>query len=296
MPTIINVDGRLLPPGQALVPVLDRGFLYGDSVYEVVRTYGGQVFAREEHLGRLERSAAYVGLSLPARGRVEEELERTLAAAGNAESYARIMVTRGEGEFGLAPHHAGEPRLIVIVRPLEVPAAEVYLRGLHCAVARTRRNPPLALDPAAKTGNYLNSILALREAHAAGADDAILLDLNEHVTEASTSNVFFAKGGVIVTAPLRLGLLHGVTRAKVIAAAREDGLMVREEPFGSGALADADEVFVTSTLREVLAVTRLSLLEDADPRPRPVAGGAPGPLTLRVHAAFRASAAKASPG
>ena len=296
MSTLVNVDGRVLPPEQAVVPVLDRGFLYGDSVYEVVRTYGGRVFALAEHLDRLERSAAYIGLVLPARARLEEELARTLAQAGNAESYARIMVTRGEGKFGLAPQLEQDPRLIVIVRPLEVPAADLYQRGLHVAVVRTRRNSPLALDPAAKTGNYLNSILALREANLAGADDAIFLDLDGRVTEASTSNVFFVKGGVIVTAPLWLGMLHGVTRGQAIAAAREDGLMVREEQFGSGALADADEVFVTSTLREVMAVTKLSLLEDADPRPRAVASGVPGPLTSRVHEAFRARAAKALAG
>jgi branched-chain amino acid aminotransferase len=296
MTIAINVDGRIGPPEEARVPVLDRGFLYGDSVYEVVRTYGGRVFALREHLDRMDASAAYIGLRLPPRARIEEQVSRTLAAAGNAESYVRVVITRGEGTFGLAPHLGGEPRLIVIVRPLDPPAPELYERGLHLAVARTRRTPPQAQDPAAKTGNYLNSILALREAHAAGADDAILLDLGERVTEASTSNVFFVKNSVVVTAPLPLGLLHGVTRAHAVEAARANGLLVREAPFGPGALADADEVFLTSTLREVVPVTRLSLLEDAEPRPRPVADGRPGPVTRRVHEAFRARAAKAMAG
>jgi len=288
MPTLINLDGRLVPPEQAFVPVLDRGFLYGDSVYEVVRTYRGRVFALARHLDRMDASARHIALGLPPRERIEEEIERTLVAAGNPDSYVRIIVTRGEGQFGLSPHLAPEsPRLIVIVRPLELPPPELYERGLHCAVVQVRRNPPQALDPAAKTGNYLNSILALRESHDAGADDAIFLDLQGKVTEASTSNVFFVQGGVVVTAPLSLGMLEGVTRAHVIDVARESGLIVREETSGAGALAQADEVFVTSSLREVMAVTRLSLLDDADPRPRPVADGKPGPITRRLHAAFR---------
>ena len=287
MPTLCNVDGRLVPPEQALVPVLDRGFLYGDSVYEVVRTYGGRPFAVERHLLRMERTAARIALTLPAREHLLAELQRTLDAAGNAESYARIIVTRGEGKFGLGLHLAdGLHRLVIIVRPLEQPAPEVYERGLQMAIARTRRNPPQSLDPALKTGNYLNNILALREAHDAGADDAILLDLAGHVTEASTSNVFFVHAGMIVTPPLALGMLEGVTRGIAIEVARAEGLMVREEPHGPEALAAADEVFVTSTLREVLPVTSLVFL-DSGARTRQVANGKPGPLSQRLHAAFK---------
>ncbi len=288
MGTLLNVEGRLVPPEQAFVPVMDRGFLYGDSVYEVVRTYGGRVFELGRHLDRMERSAARIGLSLPPRARLESELFRTMDAAGNPESYARIIVTRGEGRFGLSPHLAeGLNRLIVIVRPLEPPAPEQYDRGLQMAVTRMRRNPPQALDPALKTGNYLNSALALRESHAAGADDALLLDLRGQVTEASTSNVFFVQDGVVVTPPLALGMLEGVTRGLVIEIARGEGLLVREEPHGSEALAAADEVFVTSTIREVMPVTSLLLLDGEKPDRRVVAGGKPGPITRRLHAAFR---------
>jgi len=288
MATLLNVEGRLVPPEQAFVPVMDRGFLYGDSVYEVVRTYGGRVFELGRHLDRMERSAARIGLSLPPRARLESELFRTIDAAGNAESYARIIVTRGEGQFGLSPHLAeGLNRLIFMVRPLELPAPEQYERGLQMAVTRTRRNPPQALDPALKTGNYLNSALALRESHAAGADDALLLDLRGQVTEASTSNVFFVQDGVVVTPPLVLGMLEGVTRGLVIEIARGEGFLVREEPHGPEALAAADEVFVTSTIREAMAVTSLLLLDGEKPDRRVVAGGKPGPITRRLHAAFR---------
>jgi branched-chain amino acid aminotransferase len=268
--------------------VLDRGFLYGDSVYDVVRTYGGRVFELGRHLDRMERTASRIGLLLPPRAQLESELLRTMAAAANAESYARLMVTRGEGRFGLSPHLAeGQNRLIIMVRPLEPPAADLYERGLRIAVVRTRRNPPQALDPALKTGNYLNAILALREANAAGADDALMLDIRGQVTEASTSNVFFVKGGVVVTPPLALGMLEGVTRGLVIEVARAEGLLVREEPHGPEALVAADEVFVTSTIREIMAVTSLMLLESGTPEIRAVADGRPGAITRRLHAAFR---------
>jgi branched-chain amino acid aminotransferase len=286
--TLLNVEGRLVPPEQAFVPVLDRGFLYGDSVYDVVRTYGGRVFALDRHLARMERTASRIGLSLPSRPTLTAELLRTIDAAGNPESYARFIVTRGQGGFGLSPHLAeGENRLIILVKPLEPPAPDQYERGLRVAVARTRRNPPQALDPALKTGNYLNGILALREAHAAGADDALMLDIQGRVTEASTSNVFHVKDGAVITGPLSLGMLEGVTRALLIDVARAEGLQVREEPYGIDALVAADEVFVTSTIREVMAITSLALLESGAPEWRRVADGKPGPITRRLHAAFR---------
>ncbi len=295
MSILCNIEGRLVPPEQAFVPVLDRGFLYGDSVYEVVRTYGGRVFALGKHLDRMQRSAQRIGLRLPGREQIERELQRTLDAAGNAESYARIIVTRGEGRFGLSPHLAdGGARLIFIVKPLEVPPEEQYERGLKVAVVRTRRNSPRSLDPALKTGNYLNNILALGEAHEAQADDAILLDLDGHVTEASTSNIFFARGGVLVTPPLQLGMLEGVTRGILIELARADHLMVREEPHGAEALAEADEVFLTSSIREVMPVTKLVFLEsEGDSRTRAVGDGAPGPLTRRLRQIFRKHALQA---
>ncbi len=286
MPTLVNLGGRIVPPEQASVSVLDRGFLYGDSIYEVARTYRGVPFALDRHLGRLWSSAAQLAMPMPARESLEEEVARTLHAAGNRESYIRIVITRGEGPFGLAPPAGAAPNLILIVKPLETPPESLYARGLHLALVRVRRNHPRALDPKAKTGNYLNSMLALAEARRSGADDAVLLDLDERVTESSTANVFFAKDGVIVTPPLSLGILAGVTRQIAIDEARAAGLIVREEPHGAGALAEADEVFVTSTLREVMPVTRLSLLEDQDPSPRDVGQGAgrgqPGPLAKRL--------------
>lgn len=270
------------------MPVLDRGFLYGDSVYEVVRTYAGRPFELERHLVRMEKTAQRIDLTLPPREAILRELQRTLDAAGNPESYARIVITRGTGEFGLSPFLArGQSRMVVIVRPLAPPPEEQYERGLQMAIARTRRNPPQALDPALKTGNYLNNILALREAHEAGADDAILLDLAGRVTEATTSNVFFVQRGVLVTPPLVLGMLEGVTRAVFIGIARDEGFILREEPHGPEALAAADEVFMTSTLREAMPVTSLVFLESEGERVRKVGDGRPGPVAKRLRTAFR---------
>lgn len=269
------------------MPVLDRGFLYGDSAYEVIRTYGGAPFALGAHLDRLERTAGRIRLRLPVRDEIEFEVLRTLEAAGNPESYVRIMVTRGTGQFGLAPEPADAPRLIILVRPYEPLPEGLYERGLHLAVVPTRRLHQRTVDPRAKTGNYLNSVLALGEAKAAGADDAIFLDLAGNITECSSSNVFFAKDNVVVTPPLSQALLDGVTRGIVLRLAREAGFHVREEPHGPGALKDADEVFVTSTLREVLAVTTLSMLEDRDPAPLTVGDGKPGPIARRLLQALR---------
>jgi branched-chain amino acid aminotransferase len=285
---LCNVGGKLVAPEQAMVPVLDRGFLYGDSVYEVVRTYGGRPFEMERHLVRMEKTAQRIDLTLPPRETILRELQRTLEAAANPEAYARIVVTRGIGEFGLSPFLArGEHRLVVIVRPLAPIPEEQYERGLRMAIAKTRRNPPQALDPALKTGNYLNNILAVKEAHEGGADDAILLDLAGRVTEGSTSNVFFVQRGVLVTPPLDLGMLEGVTRAVLIGIARDEGFLVHEEPHGPEALAAADEVFMTSTLREAMPVTSLVFLESSGDQVRTVADGKPGPVAKRLRAAFR---------
>jgi len=254
----------------------------------VVRTYSGRPFELDRHLARMEKTAQRIDLTLPPRASIVRELQRTLEAAGNPESYVRIVITRGAGEFGLSPFLArGQNRLIVIVRPLAAPPEEQYERGLQMAIARTRRNPPQALDPALKTGNYLNNILALREAQEAGADDAILLDLAGRVTEGTTSNVFFVQRGVLVTPPLSLGMLEGVTRALFIDIARAQGMILREEPHGPEALAAADEVFMTSTLREAMPVTSLVFLESHGEQVRKVSDGRPGPIAKRLRAAFR---------
>ena len=285
MSRLVDIDGRIVAPEDAVVSVFDRGFLYGDSVYEVLRTYQGRPFATEAHLGRLERSAARIGLTLPwPAGRLATEVDRVLAAADDLaeghESYVRIVVTRGAGPIGLDPGLAEDPRTILIVQPLHQPPRALYEAGAAVAVVGVERNRRAAVDPAAKTGNYLNSVLALREARGREADEAVMLDAGGHLTEGASSNVFLVRGGRLCTPALDVGILEGVTRATVLALARETGVEVDEGPLTAGDLARADEAFLTSTIREILPVTRVDGAQ--------VGEGRPGPVTRRLQAAFRA--------
>ena len=296
MPTVVNVDGVLVPPEQAKVSVFDRGFLYGDSVYEVIRTYGGRPFEQEAHLARLRHSADRIGLSPKwDAARAALEIERTLAAArgGDAidpgaapwnagERYVRVVMTRGAGEIGLDPALAVDPVALVIVQALVGPPASAYRDGVAVAIVGVRRADPEAIDPSAKTGAHLPNVLAVREARAAGAHEALLLDGHGLVTEGSSSNVFAVTGGVVRTPPLGAGILEGVTRGVVLRLARGLGVAAEEVPLRPEDLEGADEVFITSTVREIVPVTRLG--------PHPVGAGRPGPVTRRLHGALRALA------
>lgn len=284
MAIVVNMDGEIVAPEQARVSVFDRGFLYGDSVYEVVRTYGGRPFELDAHLRRLEGSAGRIALVLPwDRGRLSAEISRTLEAAGHLEagfeSYVRIIVTRGAGEIGLDPALAVDPRTVILARPLEQPPAEAYAQGVKVAVVAVQRNLREAVDPAAKTGNYLNNVMALKEARDRGAYEALMLDHSGRIAEGSSSNVFAVCGGRVCTPPLDVGILEGVTRRVVLECAREEGLAVDETELGPADLRGAEEAFLTSTVREIVPITTV---DDA-----PVGAGAVGPVTRRIQAAFR---------
>jgi branched-chain amino acid aminotransferase len=293
VPILVNLGGTVLPPAEAKVSVFDRGFLYGDSVYEVLRTYGGTPFEVEAHLARLAHSAARLGLALPwDAARTASEIDRTLAAARGddpptpdpapwnvGERYVRVVMTRGAGELGLDPSLAVDPLALVIVMPLQAPPARAYAEGVAAAIVGVQQPAPQAVDPTAKTGAHLPHVLAVREARAAGAHEALLLDARGFVTEGSSSNVFAVTGGVVRTPPLAAGILAGVTRGVVLALARAEGVPVEEVALRPSDLDAADEVFITSTMREILPVTRLGS--------RAVGAGRPGPTTFRLHRAFR---------
>jgi branched-chain amino acid aminotransferase len=298
MPAIVNLDGELLPPEKARISVFDRGFLYGDSIYEVIRTYGGEPFELEAHLRRLAHSAERIGLTPPwdAR-RCEREIDRSLAAARGdepqggdvapwnaGERYVRVVMTRGAGEIGLDPALAVDPRAIVMVRPLQGPPESAYRDGVKACIVGVQRNSPQAVDPSAKTGNYLNNVLALREARAQGGYEAFMLDREGMVTEGSSSNIFAVKGGTLVTPPLGAGILEGVTRGVVLALARALATPVREESLRQADLETATEIFITSTIREIVPVTHLG--------ERPVGNGRVGPVTGALMKAFRARTAR----
>jgi branched-chain amino acid aminotransferase len=294
-PVLVNLDGRIVPPAEAVISVLDRGFLFGDSVYEVVRTYRRRPFELPAHLARLRASAARIGLELPwDDARTAGELARGIAAfdgvAGpvaddaaaapwnRGELSARIVMTRGAGDPGLDPALAADPRALVILTPVGGPTLDEYRRGVQAVLVAVDPAAP-ATDPNAKTGGRLRSVLAMRAARAQGAHEAIWVDAAGLVTEGASSNVFCVRGGRVETPPLAIGLLAGVTRAKVLAIARRAGVIVAEVPLRPPDLESADEIFLTSTARELLPVTRLG--------DRPVGTGAPGPVHARLHALFR---------
>lgn len=289
----MNLDGTIVPPSAARISVFDRGFLYGDSVYEVIRTYGGRPFELDAHLVRLHHSSERIGLEPKWDSRrTAAEIERTLeasrggdvpdpaAAPWNAgERYLRVVMTRGAGEIGLDPALAVDPVALVIAQPLAGPPARAYAEGVTAAIVGLRRPSPQAIDPSAKTGSHLPNVLALKEARASGAYEAFQLDEHGFVTEGSSSNVFAVRGGRVVTPPLAAGILEGVTRGVVLRLARELGIAAEEAPLRAEDLEGADEVFLTSTIREIVPIVRLGK--------RQVGSGRPGPETSRLHQAFR---------
>jgi branched-chain amino acid aminotransferase len=274
MSTRVHIGGRVRLPEDARISVFDRGFLYGDSVYETVGTAYGRLFALGEHLTRLERSADLIGLRVPPRGEIEAAIVETMREAGNAESRLRIILTRGAGQLDLDPGSVDDTQLVVIVTPLSPPSREMYENGVTVAIVSVVRNSPLALDPAIKSGNYLNSVLALGEARRRHAYEAILCGADGTVAEGASSNVFLIKDGEVRTPGLDVGILDGITRAQVLFLCRDHGIPCREMRLTPDDLRGADEAFVTSATRFVLPVTRVddTMLGD----------GRPGPLTRRL--------------
>lgn len=280
MKTRIYVDGRITDEAGAVVPVFDRGFLYGDGIYEVFRTARGRPVDLGPHLDRLARSAAKIRLGLPPRAAIEDAIAETLGAAGVAagkpdDAYVRVIVTRGGGDIGLDPLLADTPRLVVIVRALALPKPELYAKGCSIRIVSVERMSPRALDPAIKSGNYLNNILALDEARQHLAYEAVMCDAAGRVTEGSTSNIWIVAGGVVRTPPTTVGILPGITRWRLLELARAAGVTVDEVDLYPADLLAADEAFLTSSVRGVLPVSRI------DERETPV-----GPVTKRLHALY----------
>jgi len=279
----VMIDGVIVDPAHAKVSVYDRGFLYGDAVFEVLRTYGGAPFALEAHVGRLGVSAAAVGIVLPVeQRRLQREIEQALGAAGNEESYVRVMVTRGEGPLSLDPDTAQRPLRVLLVEPLRPPPRDDYANGIAAITLRARRAVDDTSAAGAKVTNYLANLLAVREAKARGAREALIVDGRGHVVEGASSNVFVVRSGRVATPPEQEGILAGITRAGVLAAAAKLGMEVDQRALEPEDLYAADEVFVTSSIRELLSVVRVD--------GRPVGDGAPGPVARALHRRFRQDA------
>lgn len=278
MTIAINIGGRIVGERDATISVLDRGFLYGDSVYEVVRTYNGSIFAFEEHMTRLEHSASRLGIELPDRDWLCTQVDETIAAAESSDCYCRIIVTRGSGPLTLDPTTAREPMTVIIAKPYEPFPAWTYEKGVRITIPSIQRTSRASLDPAIKSGNYLNSVLALGEARSGGYFDALMLDHSGCVTEATSSNVFMAAAGKLYTPALEYGLLAGVTRSLLMFLAREAGFLCEEKEISLEELLRADEVMLTSTLREVQPVVAVD--------ERYIADGMPGPIAARLRRIF----------
>ena len=287
-PACVWMDGMIYPEDEAKISVFDRGFLYGDSVYEVTRTFGGKPFALEEHLVRLAHSANAIGIPLPGRGLLEEAVKQAVAAGNFRDAYIRIIVTRGAGDIGLDPALADKPRLLVIARQVEGPQPEMYEQGVEVRIVSVTRNARRAIDPAVKSGNYLNNVLAIAEAKRESAYEALMLDTDGRIAECSTSNIFFVRGERVFTPALEIGILDGITRQKVFEICAEQKILVEEGAYLPDELKGADEAFLTSSVRGVLPVVRVD--------GKDVGKGKPGAITRRIMKGYEALTQAAAKG
>lgn len=280
------IDGE--PAGDdPRVSAFDRGLLYGDSVFETLRTYTGRPFALREHLERLEESARRVGIPWTrALDGLEAEVRAAVREAAFDEAYVRIMVTRGDGPLGLVPTEDLRPRRIVFVGPLIHPGAELYERGASAITFQAEPRFGLQRLAGAKMGNYVPGILALQSARAAHADEALFIDGSGRLSEGATSNLFAVFGERLSTPGVEEGILPGVTRAVILALAEEMDLRVAFERSTLEEVLASDEVFVTSTIREVCPIVRID--------GHAIQSGGPGPVTGRLLEAFRRHAREAS--
>lgn len=257
-----NTNGRLHSADEPSISPLNRGFLYGDAIYEVWRTFGGVLFGWEEHFARMERSAAALHLQLPwSRADMLAEIRKTVAAyraksAGAHDLYIRLQVSRGGGLIGLDVALADRAEFVLLVQPLPTNSDAVMARGIKLAIATSlRRNPIESLSPAWKTGNYLNNVLGLREARHRGADEVVMLNLRGEITEASTSNIAFVRQGEVITPRLEAGILEGITRGFLLRkVAPRAGVTVREATLHPAELATMTECFLLSTTKDITPV------------------------------------------
>jgi len=275
------VDGGVQPLSQARVPVTDRGFLLADSVFDTVRTYGGRPFLLGDHLDRLRRSAETLWIDVPwsddeLHGVIRDLLDR---AGDERASLLRLMVTRGDGGHGLALPQGQKPRLVVLCRALPDLPDHLYTAGVGVGRSGRQAGEGRSVPAHIKSGAYLANVLALREAQSAGAYEALLPGAGDSWSEASTSNLFLVRGGELHTPGIEDHILPGVTRALVLAVAGEAQIPVAERPISDLDLDTADEIFLTSSVKEVLPVVAVDRVA--------VGSGKPGPLTLDLLRLFR---------
>ena len=252
----IFLNDRMVKEADACVSVYDHGFLYGDGIYETMRSYEGVVFMLDRHIDRLWLSASLIKLRLPGRGFLRDAIYETIEANGLSDAYVRITVSRGRGPFGLDPGLCREPTIVVIARKFKEYPAAYYQKGTEVILARTRRNLVEAIDPRIKSLNFLNNILAKTEAVDRGAYEAIMMNKDGYIAEGTVSNIFFVRDSRLCTPSSEVGILEGITREVVLTVAKANGTEVVEGMFRPEDIFPAQEVFLTNTTGEVMPVSR----------------------------------------
>jgi branched-chain amino acid aminotransferase len=285
MSATVMVNGRVSAERDAVISVFDHGFLYGEGIYETMRTYNGRPFLYDRHMRRLRRSAQMIALALPfSDDELAAQIRETTAAAhlGGAEAYIRVLVTRGVGELTYDLNATPTPSIVVIVKPQIDPPAETYAKGVPVVIVSIVRNHPASVNPMIKSNNLMNSALAMQEAYRHGAFEGVMRNYRGELSECTTSNLFIVKSGVALTPPLDAGLLPGITREFLFDVGETVGVEVREQVLHDEDLYGADEAFLTSTTREAVPITTVD--------GRPVGSGRPGPVTARLLEGFRRAA------
>jgi branched-chain amino acid aminotransferase len=287
MTAIVNVNGRLFDRDHAVISVFDHGFLYGEGIYETLRTYNGRPFLLDRHLRRLRKSAGMVSLDIPlSDAQLEERFEETVRAAhlgtNGRDAYIRLLVTRGVGDLSYDPAECPTPSFVVIVKEQVDPPVEAYRDGVRVILSSIVRNHPGSVNPLIKSNNLLNNALAMQEAVRQGAFEAIMRNYRGELAECTTANFFIVKNGSALTPPLDAGLLAGITREFVFELGSEAKIPVREQVLTDKDLFSADEVFLTSTTREIVPIVRVD--------DRPIGSGKPGPVTSALLKEFRKKA------
>jgi branched-chain amino acid aminotransferase len=276
----IYIDGKFYSEANAKISVFDHGLLYGDGIFEGIRFYNGRVFRLEEHLLRLWDSARSICLEIPMTMQdMTEAVLETIRQNHLRDGYIRLLVTRGIGNLGLNPTQCKSPSVIIIAATIALYHEDFYRKGLTIVTCATRRSSPAALNPAVKSLNYLNNVMARIEANLAGADEALMLNDAGNVAECTADNVFIVKHGQIFTPPVAAGALRGITRSVVFELGAELGVKVRETDITRHDVFVADECFLTGTAAEIVPVVK------ADGRS--IGNGKPGPITGRIIARFR---------
>lgn len=279
MSPLVYVNGQYIPKEQATVSVFDHGFLYGDGIFEGIRAYNGRVFKLEEHLDRLYESAHSIMLTIPlTKDELREVVLETCRRNNLTDCYIRLVVSRGTGDLGLDPRKCSRATVIVIADRIQLYPQEFYTNGLKVATVATRRNGAETVNPRIKSLNYLNNILAKIEANLAGYAEVIMLNQEGQVVECTGDNIFLVKRGELITPPIHVGILEGITRNAVMDLACARGITVSERVFTRHDVWIADECFLTGTAAELIPVVA------ADGRP--IGDGRPGPVTGALLADF----------